>query len=149
MLLFQVNLGRIDYDSLKSLNPLDLLVLLLVGITLVGLWPVLARGKKVWISIAVAQPFLGIVLLAATHLLGRSAVMGGSLVAAFLMLRTPDYKFTGWLGIAASSLLLVGDFGTTGSKVPFLAGCVGIGYLLLVAWFAWIAFASWRHIRHT
>lgn len=149
VILFQINLGRVDYDSLKVLNPLDFLILLLVGMTLVGLWPVLARGKKVWISIAVAQPFLGIVLLIVTHLLGRSAVMGGSLVAALLMLRTPGCKSVGWLGVTANVLLLVGDFGTTGSEVPPLAVCLGIGYLLLLVWFAWIAFASWRQIRHT
>lgn len=149
VLLFQINLGRVDYDSLKVLNPLDFAILLLVGLALIGLWPVLARGRKIWISIAVAQPFLGIVLLISTHLLGRSAVMGGGLVAAFLMLRTPRYKLAGWLGILATSLLLVGDFGTTGSPVPLLAACIAAGYLLLLAWFAWIAFALWRQERHT
>lgn len=149
VLLFKINLGHVDYDSLRLLNPIDFLILLLVGVTFIGLWPALARGRRVWISIAIAQPFLGIVLLLATHLLGRSAVMGGGLVAAFLMLRSPGFKFGGWLGILANSLLLVGDFGTSGSRVPLLAVCIAAGYLLLLVWFVWIAVVSWRQLRRT
>jgi hypothetical protein len=147
VLLFQINAGQVDYATLRVLNPLDLLILILVAMTFIGLWPSLARGRKIWISIAIAQPLLGIVLLLATHLLGRSAVMGGGLVISILMLRAEGFKVSGWLGIIANSLLLVSDFGTTGSPAPLLAAAAAAGYLLLLAWYVSIAGVSWKLLR--
>ncbi len=62
-----------------------------------GLWPLLATGRRIWISIAVALPFIGIPLLAVTHLAGRSAVMAAGPIVSVLMLRTPGYKRLGYV----------------------------------------------------
>jgi hypothetical protein len=39
----------------------------------------------------------------------------------------------------ANALLLIGDFATGTSAMPFVAAVVAIGYLMLVVWFALIA----------
>jgi hypothetical protein len=61
--------------------------------------------------------------------------MGAGLVIAFLMLKSRAFKPLGYLGIVANALLLVGDFATGGSRDPFVATLVGVGYVLLIAWF--------------
>ena len=57
------------------------------------------------------------------------------IVVAFLMLNSRDSKLLACLGILANLLLLVGDFGTGGFRGPVVASFVGVGYVLLVAWF--------------
>jgi hypothetical protein len=47
--------------------------------------------------------------------------MGGGLMLSFLMLGDRACRSLGFLGIAANSLLLVGDFATAGSSVPVIA----------------------------
>jgi hypothetical protein len=42
----------------------------------------------------------------------------------------------GMLGIVANALLFVGDLGTGESTQPVVAAIVGVGYLLLLVWFA-------------
>lgn len=143
IVLFRINAGQLGTASLRVLNPIDFAALVLVGITFLGLWPILARGRRIWVSIAVALPFIGVPLLAVTHLAGRSAVMGAGLVVSFLMLRTPGFKPVGYLGIVANALLLTADFNTTGSPVSIVAAAVGVGYLLLLVWFAWVALLMW------
>ncbi len=148
VVLFRINAGQLAFDALRILNPIDFALLVLVGLTFLGLWPLLARGRKVWILVAVALPFIGIPLLLVTHLTGRSAVMGAGLIVSFLMLRNPGFKTAAYLGIAANGLLLVGDFGT-GSRMPVVAVGVAVGYLLLLGWFVVITVSSWRRTRHT
>jgi hypothetical protein len=149
IVLFRMNVGQLGFDSLRTLNPVDFAALALVGLTFLGMWPLLARGRKIWASLAVALPFIGIPLLLVTHLTGRSAVMGAGLIVSFLMLHTPGFKTAGYLGIAANAALLVGDFGTTGSPMPVVAVALAVGYVLLLAWFGWISASLWTRVRHT
>lgn len=89
--------------------------------------------------LVIAQPLLGIAILLATRLTGRSGLLGGALVLSILMLVGGSWTAVGWLGVAASVLLLVGDFGTTGRPRRPLALVIVVGYAALVAWFGWVA----------
>jgi hypothetical protein len=131
----------IKLDMLHKLSLLDIAVLALVGTMYVGLYAVLRRTSKIWSMIALAQPFLGIVLFIATKSAGRSSVMGAALVISIVMLRNNSFnKATAYMGILASVLLLFGDF-SAGMIPPsnIIASLFGIGYLLLVTWFFLIA----------
>lgn len=140
LVLFQINarVGALPADPLRVVNPLDVVVLVLVGVTFLGLWPDLGRVNRIWISIAVALPFVGIALLLVTNQAGRSSVMGAGLVVAFLMLKRRALKPLAYLGIPANALLLAGDLATGGSRAPVVAALVGVGYVLLIAWFVLI-----------
>ena len=131
----------IKLDMLHKLSLLDIAVLALVGTMYVGLYAVLRRTSKIWSMIALAQPFLGILLFIATKSAGRSSVMGAALVISIVMLRNNSFnKATAYMGILASVLLLFGDF-SAGMIPPsnIIASLFGIGYLLLVTWFFLIA----------
>jgi hypothetical protein len=137
VVLFKLNAGTggLPVNPLRVLNPLDLAVLVLVGITFLGLRPALQRVSKAWTAIAVAMPFAGIALFAITRLAGRSTVMGAGLVIAFLMLRGTGFsRSLAYTGILTNAFLLVADFATGPSPAPLVAVLVGIGYVLLVAW---------------
>jgi hypothetical protein len=135
VVLFEINagVGDLPVDPLRVLNVLDVAVLVLVGVTFLGLWPTLHH--RIWMGIAVALPFVGIVLLFVTKQAGRSALMGAGLVIAFLMLTKHSFKPLAYLGILANMLLLVGDLATRGSRMPVVAALAAIGYVLLIAWF--------------
>lgn len=89
--------------------------------------------------LAIAQPLLGIPLLAATKLVGRSGLLGGALVLSILMLLDGRWSAPAWVGIAGSVLLLVGDFGTRPRPSPLLAGVLAVGYATLIVWFSLLA----------
>jgi hypothetical protein len=139
VVLFKLNAGfnGATYDQLHELNPLDITILALVAAMYLGLYAALWRTSKIGSIIAALQPFLGIVLLIATKTAGRSGVMGAALVISLVMLRSNIFsRLAACLGILASVLLLVGDLSTTpGSPSNFLAILIGIGYVLLTAWF--------------
>jgi hypothetical protein len=65
--------------------------------------------------------------------------MGGALVLSILMVVDSAWAAAGWLGATASTLLLAGDFATTGSPRPPLAWALAVGYAGLVVWFGWVA----------
>jgi hypothetical protein len=133
--------GGIKLDMLHNLSLLDIAILALVGTMYVGLYAVLRRTSKIWSMIALAQPFLGIVLFIATKSAGRSSVMGAALVISIVMMRNNSFnKATAYMGILASVLLLFGDF-SAGMIPPstMIASLFGIGYLLLVTWFFLLA----------
>ena len=90
-------------------------------------------------ALAIAQPLLGIAILLATRLSGRSGLMGGALVLSILMLVDGTWTAAGWLGVTASVLLLVGDFGTTGRPRRPLALVLAVGYGALISWFGLVA----------
>jgi len=148
VVLFQLNsgVGSVSLDSLRVFNPLDVAALVLVGVTFLGLGPTLVRVNRIWMGIAVALPFVGIAVLLATNLAGRSSAMAAGLVIAFLMLKSRAFKSLGYLGILANVLLLVGDFATGGSSAPVVAAVVGAGYILLLVWYVWIVarLLGWR-----
>jgi hypothetical protein len=141
VVLFEINSGRHDAsrETLRGVEPVDVLLLVMAGVAYTGFWPGPGASHVVWMTLAIAQPLLGIPLLLGTRLLGRSGLMGGALVLSILMLVDGTWTATGWLGATAGLLLLVGDFGTTGRPSPPLAAFLGLGYGLLVAWFAWVA----------
>lgn len=137
-ILFSVNAGRIPRDSLRGVRPVDVALLLLAGASFTGFWPGPGTSDTGWMTIAIAQPALGIPLLAATRILGRSGLMGGGLVLAILMVAGDEWVAAGWWGVAANLLLLIGDFGTTGRRSRPIAAAVAIGYAALVVWFGWL-----------
>ncbi len=139
IVLFKLNAGFDDvgFDRLHGLRPVDLLIMALVATMHVGLYAALRRTSRIGSLVAVIQPFLGIVLLLATQMAGRSTVMGAGLVISLVMLRSNVYgKVSAWTGILASVLLLIGDVSTTpGSRSDLVAVLIGIGYVLLMTWF--------------
>ncbi len=141
VVLFGINagVGEVSYNSLSILNPLDIVVLVLTGLTFVGFWPGLGKAHKVWNSIAVALPFIGIVVLLVTGMAGRSGLMGAGLVMSCLMFGDHSFRPLAYLGVVANVLLLFGDFATSGVQTLVVAALVAIGYVLLIVWFGLIA----------
>lgn len=131
-------MGGVSLGSLGGIDPIDVVVLVLAGVAFAGFWPGPGKPHKPWMGLAILLPFAGIGVLVATGLWGRSGLMGGGLVLSLLMLGNPGFKRLGYLGIAANLLLLAGDFATTGRSV-LVAGVVALGYVLMIAWLAWIA----------
>jgi hypothetical protein len=110
--------------------------MVLVATLFLGLYVALRRASKIWSIIALAQPFLGIVIFIATNSAGRSAVMGAVLVISFVMLRSDTFSnATAYVGILASVLLLVGDVSVSIARSSTIAILVAIGYVLLIVWF--------------
>ena len=126
-------------DALRGVRPVDVWLLLLAGTSYAGFWPGPGAAHHVWMAIAIAQPALGIPLLVATRMLGRSGLMGGGSVLSVLMLVDGNWTAAGWWGLVACLLLLVGDFGTTDRRSRPLAVALSVGYAALVAWFGWLA----------
>jgi hypothetical protein len=137
IVLFQINsgVGSLPTQPLRVFNGLDVAILILVALTFSGLWPGPGRRHPVWAAVAVAVPLLGILVLLLTELAGRSSVMLSGIIIAVLMLTGRAAVFLGILGILANVLLLVADFATSDSRVAAVAAVVGVGYILLVAWF--------------
>ena len=140
VVLFQINadVGSLPARPLRVFNPLDVIVLILTGVTIMAAWSLISRPSRAWLLISVTLPFFGIALLIATHLAGRSALMGAGLVIALFLARSSDTRRMGYLGICANGLLLIGDIATGDVTGPFVAVLVAVGYLLLLAWFALI-----------
>jgi hypothetical protein len=138
LVMFQMNagIGSLPADPLRVFNPLDVIMLVLTGLTILGTWSIISRSSRVWFPISVVLPFAGIAVLITTHLAGRSAVMGAGIVVAVFLTRTSDLKGLGYLGMCANGLLLVGDFATGDARAPLVAAIMAIGYVLLIAWFA-------------
>jgi len=122
-------------DLLYRRNLPDMAVLALAAVMALGLYAALRGTGKTASLIALAQPFLGIVLFTATASVGRCAVMGSGLVFSGIMLRSRLFsKPTAALGLLSGGLLLAGDFGAGTAPSNVLAVLTGIGYLVLVAW---------------
>jgi hypothetical protein len=140
-ILFGINAGysEVSRDTLRAVQPVDIMLLLLAGVTYAAFWPGPGADHVVWMTIAIAQPLLGVVLLLVTRLLGRSGLMGGALVLSILMAIDSPWAAAGWWGAVASALLLAGDFGTTGSPRRPLAWVLAAGYAGLVIWFGWVS----------
>lgn len=127
--------GGVQIDLLHVLNFLDIAILALVGTMYLGLYAALRRTSRIWSSVALALPFLGIVLFIATKTAGRSSVMGAGLVISVVMLRNNIFnKVTVSMGILASVLLLVGDFSAGVLHSNIITILFGIGYVLLMTW---------------
>lgn len=139
VVLFQINAGsgQLPTDPLRIFNPLDLGILVLVGLTFASFWPVTGRVSQILLAIALGLPFVGIAVLLLTNQAGRSSVMGAGLVIAFLMFKSGWLSRTVvYLGMLANALLLVGDFATGTSAKPVIAALLAVGYVSLTVWFA-------------
>jgi hypothetical protein len=90
-------------------------------------------------TLAIAQPLLGIGILLITRQTGCSGLMGGALLLSILMLIDGAWTALGWLGATSSVLLLVADFGTTGRPHRLLAQVLAVGFAALVIWFGLVA----------
>lgn len=99
-MLFGVNAGYgdVSQDTLRAIQPIDVLLLVLAGVTYASFWPGPGADHKIWMTLAIAQPLLGIAVLLITHLWGRSGLMGGALVLSILMLVDGPWTAAGWLG---------------------------------------------------
>jgi hypothetical protein len=139
VILFKLNAGfdGIQFNRLYGPNLLDIAILTLMAIMNFGLYIALRKISRIWSMIAAVMPVLGAVLFIVTKLAGRNAVMAAGVVISFVMLRSDIFgKAIAFVGILASLLLLVGDFGTTAnSPSTIVAILVGIGYILLMTWF--------------
>lgn len=138
--LFGINagVGSVSMASLRVVNAIDVAVLALAALTFMGLWPGPSKPHKFWMGLAIALPVAGIGVLLATANAGRSGLMGGGVVLSILMLLHRRWRLAGGLGLLANGILLVGDFTTAGGASPLTATLVGVGYVLLIAWFAWL-----------
>jgi hypothetical protein len=132
-------LGDVSMSSLSMVNPVDIGMLVVSALAFAGFWPGPGRPRKAWMAVSTLLPVAGIGVLVATGLWGRSGLMGGGLVLSALMLGNRKLRPAAYTGFAANALLLVGDFATTGLRSTPVTLVVGIGYTLLVVWFAWIA----------
>ncbi len=139
VVLFKLNAGfeGAHFDLLRGVNGLDVTILLLLAVALVGLYILFQQKSRILALIAMILPVLGIGVLIATQLAGRSAVMAAVLLASIVMLRSTLFnKATAVMGILASVLLLTADFGTKPDFPSILmAVFVGIGYVLIMTWF--------------
>ncbi|RPI30282.1 MAG: hypothetical protein EHM70_14285 [Chloroflexota bacterium] len=127
-------------DLLYRINLLDIIILALVGITFIGLFSALREISIIGSLIAVALPFLGILLFIATKTAGRCGVMGAELVISIVMLKSQRFgKGIAWAGIISSVLLLAGDIGASTAPSVILAVLMGIGYILLMLWLFLVA----------
>lgn len=138
ILIFKLHAGfdGVRSDVLHGLNLLDVVILALVGAMCFGLYAALRDTSKIWISIASALPFIGLILFSVTKIAGRSSVMGAALIISLVMLRNNIFnKVTAYVGILASVLLLAGDFSVGIPHSTMIAALFGIGYVLLTAWF--------------
>ena len=126
-------------DALRGVRAVDVALLLLAGATYAGFWPGPGTSHAWWMTLAIAQPVLGIPLLVVTKLSGRSGLMGGALVLSSLMVVDGTRPAVAWLGVVGSLLLLAGDFGTTARPSRPLAGALALGYVALVVWISLLA----------
>lgn len=141
MVLFGINagVGDVSKDTLRGFAGVDVVLLVLAAAAYAGFWPGPGLHQPLWMVLAIAQPLAGIPLLRITGEAGRSGLMGGALVLSVLMVVGGVSAAPGWLGVTASVLLLVGDFGTTGRRSRSLALVIALGYSALVAWFGWVS----------
>ncbi len=122
-------------EALRSQNAVDYIIMSLTGIACIGLFLTLRPTSRVWSVVGLALPFAGIVLLAITHLTGRSALMAAVIVFSLIMIWSQGYGILAvCLGLVAGTLLLVGDF-TESLHSRAIGVLMLAGYVALVAWF--------------
>jgi hypothetical protein len=140
VVLFKLNAGfnRVQSDSLRVLNLLDMVIMALFGVMFLALYVALRRTSKIWSLVAVSLPFLGIAVFLITSTAGRSGLLLGGLIFSTVMLRCNSFnRVSAYVGIVASALLFfAGDIGTAiFSSSNIIAILIGIGYVLWMIWF--------------
>jgi hypothetical protein len=126
-------------DALSVITAVDIVALALAAVAFAGFWPGPGKPHRIWMGLAILLPLAGIAVLLATGLQGRSGLMGGGIVLSVLLIGGRPFRPLGYVGAMANLLLFVGDFATTGASAVLVASLVAVGYVLLVIWFAWIA----------
>jgi hypothetical protein len=147
-LLVGINAGftGFSFDSLRSLNPIDISILILAAITFAGFWPALSKLRKFWNAIAIALPIAGIFLFIITGLAGRSGLMGAGITLSFLMIGIRGLRHISSLGFIAHCLLLIGDIATGVMYGTAVAAIMAAGYVLLIVWFIALSIVLFRGI---
>jgi hypothetical protein len=142
--IFEMHAG-IQSGQLYVFNLLDIVIMVLVGMSLIGLYAALVKSSKILSLLALAQPFLGMIIFTLTGNAGRSAVMGSVLVISLAMLRSSTFgKAIAYTGILASVLLLVGDLAAGGARSGSIAALTGLGYVLLMVWLLQVGLELYR-----
>jgi len=144
VVLFKLNAGFIGVQPslLNAFNALDFVIMALSCIMFLALYFTLKRTSRVWSLVAASLPFLGIPVFLLTGTAGRSTLLIGGLIISVVMLRSKTFgKATAYAGIVASVLLFfAGDIATAiFSSSSTIAVFIGVGYMLWMAWFFWIA----------
>ncbi|MFW9788744.1 MAG: hypothetical protein ACFFE1_13775, partial [Candidatus Thorarchaeota archaeon] len=144
VVLFKLNAGfsGVQQDLLMTIDLLDIVIMILVGIVFIPLYAVLRNTSRIWSLIAALLPFVGIPIFLVTATAGRSNLLIGGLIISVIMLRSNIFsKVTSYIGIVASSLLFfTGDIATaifTSSSI--VAMFIAVGYVLWMTWFLLIA----------
>lgn len=137
IVLFKLNVFPSEaYLKLLNLNLLDSIILILAGITFLGLYTTFRPISKTWTIIALAQPFIGMLLFIITKMTGRLGIMAAMIIISFMMLRSDRFrKITAVIGILAGLLLILGDAFTQVTFSLTNSILISIGYTLMVAWF--------------
>jgi hypothetical protein len=144
VVLFKLNAGfsGVQQDLLNTINLLDIVIMVLLGIVFLALYASLRRASKIWALIAAFLPFIGIPIFLITNTAGRSNLLIGGLIISAVMLRSNIFsKVTAYVGILASVLLFfAGDIATAiFSSSSVIAVLIGVGYVLWMIWFLLIA----------
>jgi len=131
-------------SDLHGLDLLDIVILLLVGTICLSLSAASRKASRIWCLVALALSMIGIILFIATQIAGRSTVMLAVLIISLVMLRKETFsRVTIYAGILASVFLFVGDL-SVGIHSNVITILFGVGYVLLITWFFWIAkFLFW------
>ncbi len=137
ILIFKLHAGfsGVQVAALEGLNALDVSILILVGVMFLSIYPALKLVNKIWATVAVSLPFIGLLLYIVTRDIGRSGVIAAGLICALIMSRSDAFsKRSAYLGILANLALLIGDVGTGFTYLVPLAIMIGIGYILFLTW---------------
>lgn len=138
ILLFKINanLNGAHTGLLYKLNLLDIAIMALVATMFLGLYVALQKISKIWVIIAVVQPFIGIALFIITKISGRCGILSAVMVISFVMLGSNNFnKVTAIIGILVSGLLIACDAFTTDDPSIMIAILIAIGYAFLMTWF--------------
>jgi hypothetical protein len=140
VLLHAVNAGDtgLALAALTGVRVVDLVALVLAGVTFLGMRRVLGAANRVWVGIAAALPLAGIALLLVTGDAGRSALTAGGLLLGWRMTKCDRFRLLGWAGLIANGLLLLADLAATGLADSAAADVVAVGYALLIGWLIWL-----------
>ena len=146
VVLFKLNAGFSGVHlGMLDLNLLDSILMVLACIALLGLYPICRQISKTWAAIAVAQPFLGLVLFIITRMAGRLGIMSAVLIVSIMLLRSDDHrKSTSVVGILAGILTIVGDGFTEVTFSIINSTLIAIGYVLMMVWFFVISLRLFR-----
>ncbi len=141
VLLYKLHVRVEGFSSsmLHSQNAIDYVIMGLTCATSVGLYLTLKEASRAWSIVALALPFAGVVIFLVTQLAGRSALMGAVLAFSIIMIWSHGFGMAAAaLGIAAGTLLLVGDLTEGLVHSTAIGALVAVGYFLLIGWFGFV-----------